>query len=168
MSFLSKKSMCRSAIITAALTSLALPANAFEFSGDARFEGIEAFRVDPQYYASQQNDGRWLCEIQVAYEWDRDMSQPNIVKSIDGYAREDWNVPSDPDQRIVMLFNAARGERTRNYYEIDLFLTSWGPFQTGQTYSFSPDGEAATTNIEVTITAADLIDHEEFNTHCAN
>ncbi|MBL4646013.1 MAG: hypothetical protein JKY99_06115 [Rhizobiales bacterium] len=168
MKSLIKSPLARAILAVATVAATTLPASALEFRGDSRFDGIEAYRTDPQYYASKQDDGRWLCEIQISYEWDRDMTQPNIVKSIDGYSREDWTVPGNQGQRITMQFLGARGERTRNMYSINLFLESWGPFQTGHTYSLAPSGEPATSNIDVTITSADLMSYDDFNQHCAN
>ena len=145
-------------------------ASAFEFSGDSRFNGIEAKRDDPESYASPNGDG-WICELLIGYKWIRDMSQPNIVKSLDGdFFNEDWKGISngnDIERKTISLrFNKARGERVNNEYVVNVILSSLTPFQAGQTFHFAPEAPA-TSNIVLTITASDLVtDNDSFNKHC--
>lgn len=149
------------------LSTSVFEASAFQFAGDSRFNGVEAKRDDPWFSASPYGDG-WLCEMQIGYKWTRDMSQPNIVKSVDGYSRENWiaNNTDFEGKNISLIFNKARGERINNEYVINVMLASLKPFKAGQTFNFAPQAPA-TTNIVLIITASDLVTSDDsFNKSC--
>lgn len=137
-----------------------------DFQGDQRLNGVGVHLDQINLYPSDHGGGTWWCEVQIAYDWRRDMSQDIIVTPDGDWYMEEWT--SGADNTMNFRFNAALGERIHDEYSFFVSLGSYEKFSVGQSFVFTPKTGNTSSTITATLTSSDILDGAEFEANCVN
>lgn len=153
-------------LIASSVLSVAACSTAFamDFQGDQRLTDVASNLHSAELYPSDHGGGKWFCEVQLEYRWNRDMSKSVVIAPDNGWYQEDW--VSGADNSLTFRFNEARGERVNDQYTFYVSLASYDKFSVGQRFVFTPKTGNTSTTIVATLTRGDIMDGADFQTHC--
>lgn len=178
-------------LVLAAVVLTPMSVHALDKSGDPLTAYVPQITPTFERFASRQNDGTYLCELQVYYEWALPLDQPILLGGDGDIRSANWN-DGGPDyqsfQGSAENVNTAsfsyehragyRGEDTsgpRSKYSFNVFIAQYSAFQVGQQFVFQPDAQQAyqaSSAVYITLTYDDVNGpapgyQEDWSAHCS-
>ncbi len=159
-------STTRLPIAAAVLTALAiLPGGgkAADLSGDARLSQATGWEQEIEMFASDLGNGVWNCELQLTYFQNISDTEQAILGGDGGFRYAAWGEigAADPNETGTLTVQYQEGAVEGGGYrrKNQVFVYVFGPFNSGQSFSFGPDsndpGQAAS-NLTFTVYDSDI------------